>query len=155
MGTAPGGRTFRVWKKRVTWARVRGVHQAGHHLVRVVGIGDEMQHRDQQDADQAGQVQGAGGGGQDRARNSRANRATSGIDGMTWRTRSAAARSAGKLSLLPSSQVQALAFSCSVNVFQVSAAKASWGPSGCLLSRTATAGPAVPTSTQAPPLSPL
>jgi hypothetical protein len=30
-----------------------------------------------------GQVQGAGGGGQDRARNGRANRATSGIDGMT------------------------------------------------------------------------
>ena len=47
------------------------------------------------------------------------------------------------------------AFSCSVNVFQVSAGKASWGPSGCLLSRTATAGPVVPTSTQVPPLSPL
>ena len=33
--------------------------------------------------------------------------------------------------------------------------KASWGPSGCLLSRTATAGPVMPTSTQAPPLLPL
>ena len=92
-------RTSRVWKKWVTWARVRGIHQAGHHLVRVVGIGDEMQHRDQQDADRTGQVQGAGGGGQDRARNSRANRATSAIDGMTWMTRSATARVGGEVVL--------------------------------------------------------
>jgi hypothetical protein len=47
------------------------------------------------------------------------------------------------------------ALTCSVKVFQVSGAKASWGPFGCLLSRTATAGPVVPTSTQAPPLLPL
>ncbi len=50
---------------------------------------------------------------------------------------------------------QAVSFSCSVKVFQVLAGKASWGPLGCLLSRTATVGPVVPTSTQAPPLSPL
>ncbi len=45
---------------------------------------------------------------------------------------------------------QAVASSCSVNVFQVRGAKVSWGPFGCLLSRTATARSAVPTSTQAP-----
>ena len=50
---------------------------------------------------------------------------------------------------------QTAAFSCSVKAFQLAGAKASWGPSGCLLSRTATAGPVVPISTQAPPLSPL
>ena len=50
---------------------------------------------------------------------------------------------------------QAVAFSWLVKACQVSAGKASWGPSGCLLSRTATTGPVVPTSTQAPPLSPL
>ena len=50
---------------------------------------------------------------------------------------------------------QAIAFSWLVKVFQLSAVKARWGLFGCLLSRTATAGPAVPTSTQAPPLSPL
>ena len=43
----------------------------------------------------------------------------------------------------------------SVKVFQVAGAKASWGPFGCLLSRTATDGPVLPTSTQAPPLLPL
>ena len=42
-----------------------------------------------------------------------------------------------------------------VNVCQTPAGKASWGPSGWLLSRTATAGIAIPTSTQAPPLLPL
>ena len=47
------------------------------------------------------------------------------------------------------------AFSWSVKAFQVAAGKASWGPSGWLLSRTATAGPDVPTSTQVPPLLPL
>jgi hypothetical protein len=50
---------------------------------------------------------------------------------------------------------QAVAFSWSVKVFQVAGGKASWGPSGWLLSRTATAGPVVPTSMQAPPLLPL
>jgi hypothetical protein len=49
---------------------------------------------------------------------------------------------------------QAVAFSWAVKVFQVSGAKASWGPFGCLLSRIATAGPVVPTSTQVPPLLP-
>jgi hypothetical protein len=49
----------------------------------------------------------------------------------------------------------AAAFTCSVKVFQVAGAKASWGPSGWLLSRIATAGPNDPTSTQVPPLSPL
>jgi hypothetical protein len=44
---------------------------------------------------------------------------------------------------------------CAVKACQVSAAKASKGPPGCLLSRTATAGPAVPTSTQVPPLLPF
>jgi hypothetical protein len=38
----------------------------------------------------------------------------------------------------------------SVKVFQVAGAKASWGPSGWLLSRIATAGPNDPTSTQVP-----
>ena len=50
---------------------------------------------------------------------------------------------------------QAVAFSWSVKACQVAGVKASWGLSGCLLSRTATAGPVVPTSMQAPPLSPL
>ena len=50
---------------------------------------------------------------------------------------------------------QADAFSWLANTFQVSGAKTSWGPFGCLLSRTVTAGPTMPTSTQAPPLSPL
>ena len=50
---------------------------------------------------------------------------------------------------------QAAVFSWSVKVFQLAGVKANWGPSGCLLSRTATAGPVVPTSTQAPPLLPL
>jgi hypothetical protein len=53
------------------------------------------------------------------------------------------------------SRAQALALICAVKACQVSAGKASRGPSGCLLSRTATAGPTVPTSTQAPPLLPL
>jgi 5,10-methylenetetrahydromethanopterin reductase len=53
-----------------------------------------------------------------------------------------------------SSQVQALAFTRSANIVHVPAGKASSGPSGSLLSRTAMAGPVVPTSTQAPPLSP-
>lgn len=38
-------------------------------------------------------------------------------------------------------RAQALTFTCSVKAFQVPAAKASRGPSGCWLSRTATAGP--------------
>jgi hypothetical protein len=50
---------------------------------------------------------------------------------------------------------QAIAFSWSVKAFQVSAGKVNWGSSGCLLSRTATSGPVVPTSTQVPPLLPL
>jgi hypothetical protein len=53
-----------------------------------------------------------------------------------------------------SSQVQALAFTRSANIAHVPAGKASSGPSGSLLSRTAMAGPVVQTSTQAPPLSP-
>ena len=61
----------------------------------------------------------------------------------------------GKLSLPPSSQVQALAFTRSANIVHVPAGKASSGPSGSLLSRTATAGPVVATSMQVPPLSPL
>jgi len=48
-----------------------------------------------------------------------------------------------------------VAFSWLAKVCQVAGAKASRGPSGCLLSRTATAEPVVPTSTQAPPLLPL
>jgi NAD(P)-dependent dehydrogenase (short-subunit alcohol dehydrogenase family) len=51
-------------------------------------------------------------------------------------------------------QVQALAFTRSANIVHVPAGKASSGPSGSLLSRTTMAGPVVPTSTQAPPLSP-
>jgi hypothetical protein len=50
---------------------------------------------------------------------------------------------------------QALAFTRSANIVQVAAGKASWGPSGSLLSRTVTDGPVVPTSTQVPPLLPL
>ena len=52
------------------------------------------------------------------------------------------------------SQVQALAFTRSANIVHVPARKASSGRSGSLLSRTAMAGPVVPTSTPAPPLSP-
>jgi len=43
-------------------------------------------------------------------------------------------------------------FTWSVNFCQGPAGKVSSGPSGCLLSRTATAGPTAPTSTQVPPL---
>ena len=50
---------------------------------------------------------------------------------------------------------QADASSWLVKVFQVAAGKARWGPLGWLLSRTAMAGPRVPTSTQVPPLLPL
>ena len=49
---------------------------------------------------------------------------------------------------------QAPVFMCSANAFQVAAAKVSTWPPGFLLSRTATAWPAVPTSTQVPPLLP-
>jgi hypothetical protein len=53
------------------------------------------------------------------------------------------------------SGLKRLALTCAVKAFQVSAAKVSRGPSSCWLSRIATAGPAVPTSTQVPPLLPL
>src|SRR5271170_4828660 len=47
--------------------------------------------------------------------------------------------------LLTMAEAQALVFTCSANAFHASATKASSGPSGSLLSRTATARPAVAT----------
>jgi hypothetical protein len=43
-----------------------GIHQPRHDRVRVVGVGDEVQDRDEQDSDRTGEVEGVGGAPEDR-----------------------------------------------------------------------------------------
>ncbi len=43
-----------------------GIHQPRHDRVRVVGVGDEVQDRDEQDSDRAGEIEGVGGALEDR-----------------------------------------------------------------------------------------